>query len=278
MSFDSRLTPARPDLAAAHLAGTVKAPAYAHGALYQVSAAIAPIRAAPAPDARQENQALHGETFVVYEERDGFGWGQATIDAYVGWVDMEALSAPALTPTHRIAALRTYCFSEPDLKSAPLFLLTLNARVVVEAREGRYAKIARAGWVHEAALSPIDAATADWVAAAEMFLHTPYFWGGRESLGLDCSGLIQAALHAAGKPCPRDADMQQGTLGRPVDPTCPLQRGDLIFWRDHVGVMLDARRILHANAFHMRVAAEPLEEAIARIGQAIGPIQMVKRL
>lgn len=280
---DPRLHPYREDLAAAHLQGVIAAPRYVEGGGYQVSAAVAPLRERPDPVAEQETQLLFGETFTVYEERDGFAWGQAARDGYVGYIAMEALSAPVVAPTHRVIALRTYVFAEANLKTAPHFLLSLNALVTVEAREGRYAKLARTGWVGDVALAPLDENFAeDWVAVAERFLGAPYFWGGKESLGLDCSGLIQSARHAAGLWCPRDSDMQRNTLGEPLaDPQSwqgRLQRGDIVCWKGHVGVMLDGERLLHANAHHMATAIEPLAAAEARIAATpTGPILAIKR-
>jgi cell wall-associated NlpC family hydrolase len=274
--FDPNLTPARPDLAAAHLRGVVAAERYVEGVLYQISAGIAAIRATAAADAEQLSQAQFGDTFCVYEERDGFGWGQSGLDAYVGWVDMEALSAPVVAPTHRVVALRTYVFSAPNLKSAPLFLLSLNARVTVEAEDGRWRKIARAGWVAAEHIAPYDSEFApDPVAVAERFVGAPYQWGGVESLGLDCSGLVLAGMRAAGLSCPRDSYMQAAALGRPIDPRGPLQRGDLVFWKGHVGIMVDAERLLHANAHHMAVTIEPLSIVAARNPN---PITTIKRL
>jgi cell wall-associated NlpC family hydrolase len=278
VSFDPRLTPARPDLAASHLRGQVEAARYADANLMQVSAAIAPLRASRAPDAMQETQIQFGETFAVFEERDGFAWGQAKLDGYVGYVDMEALSAPLVAPTHRVSALRTYVFSDANIKSAPHFLLSLNALVTVEAIDGKLAKIARTGWVPAHHLQPIDVFAPDWVAQAERFLHAPYQWGGKESLGLDCSGLVQAAMHAAGRICPRDSDMQADMVGeaRPLDLDA-LQRGDLLCWKGHIGLMIDSTRLLHANAFHMAVAIEPAAEAVARIAAAGTPLKAIKR-
>jgi cell wall-associated NlpC family hydrolase len=260
------------------LRGQVDAARYADATLMQVSAAIAPIRAKPAPDAMQESQIQFGETFAVYDERDGFAWGQAKLDGYVGYVDMDALSAPVVAPSHRISALRTYVFSAASIKSAPHFLLSLNARVTIEAIEGKLAKIARSGWVPAHHLQLVDVFAPDWVAEAERFLHAPYQWGGKESLGLDCSGLIQAAMHAAGRACPRDSDMQAEMVGepRPLD-LDQLQRGDLLYWKGHIGLMIDATRLLHANAFHMAVAIEPAAEAVARIAATGTPLKAIKR-
>jgi len=276
--MDKRTTPARPDLAARHLQGLVQAERFVEGVDYQCSAGVAPIRRAPAGDAMQEDQLLFGEVFTVYEEREGWGWGQSGRDQYVGYVAMEALSAPPLAPTHRIRALRTYCFSQPDLKSAPLFLLSMNAKVTVQEQRDRYVKIARAGWVFEGHLAALHEHAPDWVAEAERFLGAPYFWGGRESLGLDCSGLVQSALEAAGVLAPRDADMQEA-LGEALPLRLEgLRRGDLVFWKGHVGIMLDGERLLHANAHHMATAVEPLAQAAARIARTAGPIRSIRRL
>lgn len=277
--LDTRRFPFRADLAAAHLRGQVEAPRYAEGVAHQVSAGVAPLRARPSVTAMQETQLLFGEGFTVYDEADGYAWGQSALDGYVGYVDLAALSAPVVAPTHRVVALRTYVYSEPNLKSAPYFLLSLNAQVTPEGREGRYVKLARTGWVTDNVIAPFDHSEPDWVAVAERFLHTPYQWGGRESLGLDCSGLVQSAMHAAGLPCPRDSDMQAAELGQPIPvDLSALRRGDLICWKGHIGIMLDGERLLHANAHHMATAIEPVAVAAARIEPIAGPITTVRRL
>ncbi len=276
---DPRVTLARDGLAAASLEGVVPAERYLPTTAWQASAPVAAIRRHPARDAEQLDQLVFGEVFEGLEERGGFVFGQATRDGYVGWVDVEALSAPVFAPSHRVAALRTYAFSKPDLKSAPVGLLSLNALATVEDRSGRFVRAARIGWLVEGHLAPVGAAfEADAAAVALRFLHAPYLWGGRESLGLDCSGLVQQALYACGRACPRDADQQQA-LGAPLADPGELRRNDLVFWRGHVGVMLDAETLLHANGFHMAVAAEPLAEAVARIEAAGGgPVTAMRRL
>lgn len=269
MSLDPRDTLVRDGLAAAELEGVTAADRFVPTRAMQVSAFVAPIRRAPAPDAEQLDQLLFGETFEVLEEGGGFALGQATRDGYVGYVDLEALSSPVLAPTHRVTALRSYLFSEPDIKSPVLGLVSMNALVAVEAGEGRLAKVARGGWIAASHLAGVGSGfDTDWAGVAERFLGAPYLWGGRESLGLDCSGLVQQALYACGRACPRDTD-QQRELGVEVA-LGDLRRGDLVFWRGHVGIMLDGARLLHANAHHMAVAVEPLQKAIARISTSGG--------
>ena len=264
---DSRLTLARPDLADAALQGQVRAERFEKTLVFHCDAGSTAIRREPGPAAEQLDQLLFGETFRVIETGRGWGWGQADRDGYVGHVLLADLAPGVLSTTHRVSALRAYAFGRPDIKSRPLALLSLGALVAVEAEEGRFLKAEGSGWIPAAQLAPIGQVEGDPAAVAERFLGAPYQWGGRESLGLDCSGLIQQALQACGRFCPRDSDQQQA-LGRPVEPA-HLARGDLVFWKGHVGMMLDARRFIHANAFHMQVQIEPLAEAIARVGEPV---------
>ncbi len=265
-SFDARITLARPDLAAADLQGLVRAAAYAPTRVHRCIVPAAALRRAPDPAAEQLDQLLFGEAFDVLEVKDGWAWGQARRDGYVGSVKAQDLAEGERLPTHRVSALRAYGFSGPDIKSAPVGLFSLNALVRIEAEEGRFARAEGGGWFASNQLSPIGLFETDPAAVAERYLGAPYQWGGRESLGLDCSGLIQQALYACGLSCPRDSD-QQAELGEPVEQGS-LKRGDLVFWRGHVGMMLDAQRMIHANAFHMRVVTEPLADALERIGPA----------
>lgn len=267
--FDPRNTLARDDLAAEALEGIVRAERFARPSPMQCVTGATSIRRAADRGAEQMDQLLFGEVFEVLDRQDGWLWGQARRDGYVGWVAQEALADAILAPTHRIAAPRTYAFPEPDIKSGPPRVLTMNALVTVEGRDGRFARVARAGWVAEAHLGDLLVFERDAAAVAELYLGAPYQWGGRESVGLDCSGLVQQALFACGRGCPRDADMQARDLGDEIGAD-DLRRGDLVFWADHVGMLLDEDRLIHANGFHMAVAVEALAEAVARNGQPTG--------
>lgn len=225
------------------------------------------MQAEPRLDAEPVDQLLFGEPFEVAETDQGWSRGRAIRDGYVGYVQASALAVPTGEPTHWLSAPRSYAFPRADFKSAPPRLLSMNALVRVVGREGRFLQAESAGWIAEAHLTPLGRFEADPAAVAERFLDAPYRWGGRDSLGLDCSGLVQQALYACGKPCPRDSDMQ-AELGAAVTREA-LQRGDLACWPGHVGMMLDAERLIHANAHHMAVVVEPLEAAITRI-EALG--------
>jgi cell wall-associated NlpC family hydrolase len=275
---DPRRHAYRDDLAAEPLRGRVAARRFVKGEPRQVVAPSLPLRREPRFDATLDTEALRGEIVTVYDESEGWAWVQLSRDGYVGYVPGEGLTRALTAPTHRISALRTYVYPEPDGKTPPLALLSLNAGIAAPRKEGRFLALEGGGFVVGSHAAPVDTAEPDFVAVAEAFVGTPYLWGGRTSIGTDCSGLVQLALEAAGRASPRDADMQAQELGRLVDPKDALRRGDLVFWEGHVGIMTSGKDFLHANAFHMAVAAEPFAQAKRRIKAGGYEVSCVRRL
>ena len=277
---DPRVHPYRPDLAAAYLRGRVKADRFIDGVECQVRTGFASMVESPVFEARQSSQLLFGERFTVYDDRDGWVWGQNETDGYVGWIRLETLSDEVTEPTHVVKALRTFLFSDADLKSPTVDVLSMGASVTVLREKGRWAEIAGGGWVFTGHLLGDDGLLPDMAETALAFLGSPYLWGGRTSIGLDCSGLVQIAAAMAGYECPRDSDQQRAELGETISPDGAghaYRRGDIVFFPGHVGIMRDGDTLIHANAHHMAVVAEPLADVVARAG-AKGGITAVNRV
>lgn len=278
---DKRLNPYRADLAAAYLRGEVEAAKFVDGEDWQVTAPRASLLRQPEANAPMDTELLFGETFRVYEQKGDWCWGQSTHDDYVGYLSAKHLARRDTPPTHRVVALRTFRYPEPNFKTRPVLALSMNAKVAVTGAAGKFVEIAGGGYVVAQHLAKLDAFAHDYVAIAEEFLGVPYLWGGRDARGLDCSGLVQMALERCGIACLRDTDLQEATLGERVGGMADIdnaQRGDLIFWRGHVGIMADAVTLLHANATHMRVARENFREAVNRIEKTDGPVTSIRRL
>jgi cell wall-associated NlpC family hydrolase len=276
--YDPRLTPARPDLAARHLQGQIAASAYADGHWCVVLDAAVPVRRVPAPDAMLETEALMGERVRVYETTDeGWCWGQLETDSYVGYLPANALSTAAAVPTHKVVAVRTLMFPGPSIHLTPIAAPPLGAKLSIVSEDARFAATAAGGYVPVKHLGPLDRFEADFVAVAERFLGVPYLWGGKTSLGIDCSGLVQVALAACGIAAPRDSDLQEHALAMRL-PGDDYQRGDLLFWRRHVAIVRDCETLLHANTHAMAVTIEPIADVLARVRDSHGDPTSIKRL
>jgi cell wall-associated NlpC family hydrolase len=279
---DRRRNAYRDDLAAQSLRGRVQAPKFVEPTVRQVQRSSLPMRGEPNARAMLDNEVLFGEIVDVYDELDGWAWVQLARDRYVGYVPAEALSPEPLAITHRVASIGTFVYAEADIKSPPLLLLSMNAGLSLVETGERFSRLARGGFIVTRHVAPVGKQAVDFVEIAERFIGTPYLWGGRTRMGLDCSGLVQLSMEAGGFGCPRDSDMQKTEVGTAVDVAgaldSTLKRGDLVFWKGHVGVMTDSVLLLHANAHHMTVVAEPLPYAAERILKAGGgPITAVKR-
>jgi cell wall-associated NlpC family hydrolase len=280
-ALDPRRHPYRGDLAAEALRGKVRAARYVKGEPRQVVYPAIPLWSQP--DARQDwsTQALFGESVTVYEETGGWAWGQLERDGYVGYVQARALSAQVRPATHRVRAPGTFVYASANARAQAGPHLSMTSLLSVAETGAAFSRLAEGGFVPTRHIAELDRFAPDFVAVAERFAGTPYVWGGKTRLGLDCSGLVQVAMHAAGLDCPRDSDMQQAELGREVavdGGLDGLERGDLVFWSGHVGIMTDAFMLLHANAHHMAVIAEPLRGAVDRIARGGLEIAAIKRL
>jgi cell wall-associated NlpC family hydrolase len=273
---DPRLHPYRADLAAAKLKGLVQAPRFAEPKRFQLIQGVAAMRKAPQERAEQTNELRFGDEMDVYDITGGYAWGQSARDDYVGYVKADALSDKIFKPTHRITNPLTFVFAEPSVKAPVLQRLTFYSSVVVTGEKKDFFEISAGGFIHAKHAALADkVGEADYVFNAGRFLGVPYLWGGVTPLGCDCSGLVQTALLASGRACPRDSDMQAKTLGRELGSRVDevdVRRGDLVFFKGHVGLMADRATLLHANAFHGKVVAEPLADVIGR-GDAVTSIR-----
>jgi cell wall-associated NlpC family hydrolase len=278
--LEKRLNAFRPDLADARLQGQVEAARFAEGHLAQLAVPIASLHRAPAPDAMQETQVLMGEMLRVFDVNSGWAWVQLQRDHYVGYIRNESLRSDIHVPTHYVAVPSTLLYPKADLKTLPVQFLPLNAQVTVTAQHGNYMALATGGFVFAAHVAVLTDVQKDFVAVASQFIGAPYLWGGKSVHGLDCSGLVQTSLEACGKNAPRDADLQELGLGRPLllNDLDGLRRGDLVFWPGHVGIMTDSKTLIHANGHQMQVTIESLTFAEAHIAKTGKQISSLKRL
>ena len=261
---DPRLYPCNGRVAHSSLQGQVHGVTFVQGAQKSVITPLANLY--QKPNGGLDRQILFGGIFLVLEHdsESGFSFGRTEFDGYVGYVENHCLG-PDIAATHKVTAINTHIYPEATMKSVPYLAISLGACLEITGPKDGFALLKNGGYIPEQAIDVIDAVAPDFVTVAEQYLGVGYLWGGCSSQGLDCSALIQEALRSSAIECPRDSDMQQAQTGTEFGDNEPLKRGDLIFWKGHVGVMIDETILLHANAHHMCVAKEPLEDAQARI-------------
>lgn len=221
-----------------------------------------------APDGPRERQVVFGESVMQVANKDGWSLIQADKDRFVGYVPTDTL-APPLRSTHWVSALATHIYNAANLKSPDLHTLSFGSLITVTDTDEKFAKIAE-GYIPLPHLTDTGICQDDPVAVAELFVGTPYLWGGNSRLGIDCSGLVQSALVACGLPCPGDSDLQEAALGSLLAPGTAAERGDLLFWKGHVAIVVDPDTIIHASGHEMAVVYEPLQGAIERIREQEG--------
>lgn len=229
------------------------------------------------PDGPRDRQLILGDAVTVFATEKGWSYVQARKDDYCGFVHTVTLGE-AETPTHRVLAAGSHAYRAPDIKSPDRSPLSFGSLLAATDTTGGFLAT-RHGYVPLQHVAPLNRTGTDPAACAQLLLHTPYLWGGNSRAGIDCSGLVQAALLACGIPCPGDSDLQQAALGTPLPKGSAVRRNDLLFWRGHVALVVDETTLIHANAGHMAVADEPIADAIARImAQGDGPVTAHKRL
>lgn len=274
MTLDRRLNAYRPDLADAALREQVSADRFVEGEPAVVSASMAALRPKPDLVCGIDTELLHGEEVTVFDRRDGWAWIKAGYDGYVGYLPENSLSETTPAATHWIAQPRTFIYPEAELKKPVRQTLSMGSRIAVageaETRGTRYLLLADGGAVIADHCLPVaETASKDYVAVASRLLETPYLWGGKSAFGIDCSGFVQLSLMMTGVFAPRDSDMQASGLGAEISRQ-DLRRGDLVFWKGHVGIMEDETTLLHANGRTMSVAREDFARAVDRIGYLYG--------
>lgn len=268
---DRRLTPANDRVALAGHATSGQKVVTPEAACVVVP--VADLRAEP--NGSRDRQLLMGASFDILERRQGWAFGIAARDGYVGYVDERQLG-PSKAATHVVSVRATHGYPTDDFKAEAQASFSFGSRLTIVDERRKFVEAEGGFFVPKPHVRPIDRPFSDPVTMAQIFFGAPYLWGGNSTFGIDCSGLVQEALTACGITCPGDSDLQSA-LGSEANDA--YRRGDLLFWQGHVALCVDSDVLIHANAYHMAVQYEPIGKAISRIeAQGDGPLIAHRRL
>lgn len=266
---DRRLLPANGRVAHLSLKGQIKAERYVEGEAARIAVPLADLLSRP--DGPRDRQLLMGDPVLVLERLDRHAFVRASKDGYCGYVALSALG-PDRGATHSVAVPATHLYASASIKRREVTSLSFGCQLAIASGDGRFATTDQGLYVPSVHLKPIGSPLTDPAGIAEMFLGTPYLWGGNSRGGIDCSGLVQAALLACGIPCPGDSDLQWASVGTGLAEGADLRRGDLLFWKGHVAMVTGPDRMIHANGFRMAVTYEGVAEGLARIRAQEGDV------
>lgn len=278
MSLDPREFAYKSDLAAEYLREIIEADKYSLGETFRIITNVVPMRRCASNSSERVSELLFGEEIIIFETSDEWAWGQSQTDGYVGYVSKNSISNQLRQGTHEVSALRTFVFDEPNIKANVVACLSMTSRIKITDVKNSFSYIESLGWVFEKSICCIGNLELDAVSVAQRYTGTPYLWGGRSSIGIDCSALVQLSLSRVGVLAPRDTDQQAKSVGKFIgDDTTELQRGDLIYMKGHVAIATTPNTILHANAFHMSVEEEGIDKFLHRLSKHNIQISHVRR-
>ena len=238
------------------------------------------MKSEPSEKSPLETECLFGETVEILEECLDWVYCRLNTDSYYGWVKRKGLGK-LKNPTHRVFTNRSFIYTDKNQKSNCLLYLPLGAKLLIDNIESEWAQVSlycheiQVGYVPSSHIVCLDHKVRDWVNIAELLVGTPYKWGGRDTVGIDCSALLQLSYQTYGEYIPRNTSQQIKLKKNHIRDIDDLKRGCVVFWKGHVGIMIDKLNCIHANAFHMQTKIEPLSKIINRLGKDLNIIKMM---
>ena len=230
---------------------------------------IVPVRTAASETAEQSTQMLFGELCEIVEEQPRWKRIKLESDGQVGWVDAKMISPmtseeyasykTALKNAATVVFPMTYAVSENNGQTIPL---TAGTKLT-NYKDGRFEVLGVGFRIDPNMVSTqaLELNQTNLLQTVRFFLNVPYLWGGKNALGMDCSGFTQIVMSLFGKKLPRNAS-EQVLQGKEVKELKEAKAGDLAFFDhkdgkiSHVGIIIDPERIIHCSG---RVKVEKLD-------------------
>ena len=207
------------------------------------------------------SQIIYGEKFKILSKRKDWVKIQTLFDHYVGYIKNEKYKK-INKPTHKVYSLKAFIYSKPNNKTKSFLPFASKFSIIHEDK--KFIQFDKNKWLKKKDIKNINHKEKDFLKILRLFLKTKYVWGGKTCRGIDCSALLQLFYYYNNSFYPRDTKDQikysRKQLKRKV-----FKKGDVIFWKGHVAVCIDSKKLIHAYGPEKKVLIMPIIKTIERI-------------
>tara|TARA_B110001452_G_scaffold198477_1_gene168466 strand:+ start:291 stop:1043 length:753 start_codon:yes stop_codon:yes gene_type:complete len=224
---------------------------------------VANINLKPSLSSEITSQILYGEKFKILSKKKNWVKIKTSFDHYTGYIKKEKFYLK-FKPTHKVYRLRSKIFKKKSNKfiSTDKFLYFASG-VLIKNKEKKYIEFEKNKWIKKVDIKKVNHLEKNFVKILRLFLNTKYMWGGRTSEGIDCSALIQIYFYYNRFFFPRDTKAQIKFCKRKSNKK--FSKGDIIFWRGHVGMCVSKSQFIHAYGPKKKVLIMPINFALRLI-------------
>ena len=217
----------------------------------------------PYSNSEVTSQILYGEKFKILSKKKNWIKIKTNYDNYIGFIKKDKFYNK-FTPTNKVFKLRTKIFKKKNNKfTATNNYLFFGSRIMNKNENNQFIEFDKNKWIKKKDIKSIDHYERNFVKILKLFINIKYLWGGKTSKGIDCSALIQIYFYYNRTFFPRDTKDQIKFCKRKRSKN--LLKGDIIFWKGHVGICLSKSKFIHAYGPKKKVIIMPTIQTIKLI-------------
>jgi len=207
------------------------------------------------------SQILYGEKFKIISKNKNWIKIKVSFDNYTGYIKNKYYTKDH-QPTHKIFTLKANIYNKQKNKTKNF--LPFASRISMIDENKKFIEFEKNKWIKKRDIKKINHIEKDYLKVLKMFLKIKYLWGGKTYRGIDCSAILQLFFYYNNKFYPRDTK-DQIKYSAKKNRSKVFKKGDIIFWKGHVAVCINAQKLIHAYGPEKKVLIMNIKETINRI-------------
>ena len=207
------------------------------------------------------SQIIYGEKFDIISKKKNWLKIKTSFDNYIGYIKNENY-VDNFKPTHKIFVLKASIFDEKKRRTKKFLTFVSKISIIQESK--KFVEFEKGKWIKKNNIKKISYIEKDYLKILKLFLNTKYVWGGRTYKGIDCSAILQLIFYYNNKFYPRDTKDQIRYSKKNIKKNI-LKKGNIIFWKGHVAICINSKKLIHAYGPKKKVLIMPITETIDRI-------------